>query len=84
MKDVIEAMAVEASKLHGMIGPGCDWDYEQLIRAALSAALERGWKLSPIEPTDEMISAGEEASRFAIGAIAEIHRAMIAASPEVK
>lgn len=57
----------------------------QAVREAVAAAVPEGWKLVPIEPTQEMCvvdfdcddSVGIDSARI-------IYKAMLAASPEVK
>jgi hypothetical protein len=93
MKDVIEAM-VEAYKNTIKVSTDSqkDWD-EGPMRAALSAALERGYRLVPVEPTIEMLADGNEPMAalelqhgifISDGVPVDVYRAMIAASPEVK
>ena len=95
MKELIEAMAEAAAYKYGAAGPCCDWDYEEIVRAALSAALERGYRLVPVEPTEEMVAKGGEGIDGNVDydrddlTISEedalaAYRAMIAASPGVK
>lgn len=69
-----------------------------MLRAALSAALERGYRLAPVEPTQKMWGDGQNALKKAAVEHAwgdawdlvdnlderAIYRAMIAASPEVR
>jgi hypothetical protein len=91
MKDVIEAMAEamcarperikpDAASMgqDGFIRPAVANRMIEL-RAALSAAAERGWKLVPVEPTEEMQHAGAR-----VFTMAKVYSAMIAASPEAK
>lgn len=90
MKDVIEAMwaAYADARLHRK-------EPADAMRAALSAALERGYRLVPVEPTDEMVARGGDGIDGHVDydkddlTISEedalaAYRAMIAASPEVK
>lgn len=56
-------------------------EFRESMRAALSAALERGYRLVPVEPTEDMIDAAIHGS---IASYSDVYRAMIAASPEVK
>ena len=88
MKDVLEAMALSFLLKYEGDGYGSS---PEAMRAALSAALERGYRLVPVEPTEEMIRSADpfrphfgwsERAKF-IG-YKEQWRAMIAASPEVK
>lgn len=84
MKDVIEAMQQAVAGAHAREGHGIGRSTcEAIVRAALSAALERGYRLVPVEPSEEMFSAGDQADEEACS-VATIYRAMIAASPEVK
>lgn len=80
MKDVIEAMARSFLVKYEGDGYGSS---PEAMRAALSAALERGWKLVPVEPTDAVLYAAHAWLRSWADASAA-YRAMIAASPGVK
>ena len=66
-------------------------DVDDLIRAALAAAEREGWRLVPVEPTEDMKAAGEiEIDRDGYGTFLwpnealDVYRAMLAASPEAK
>lgn len=61
------------------------------LRAALAAAEREGWRLVPVEPTEDMKAAGEiEIDRDGYGTFLwpnealDVYRAMLAASPEAK
>lgn len=55
--NVIEAMAEEIS-FSGCLY--CENDKFVELRAALKAAEQAGWKLVPVEPTEEMLKAASE------------------------
>ena len=59
---------------------------EAPMRAALAAALEKGWVLVPKEPDAAMTKAAIEADDKRTGAetCKHIYRAMLSRSPEVK
>ena len=56
------------------------------MRAALLALESSGWRVVPIEPTEEMIDAGymKAAIDLVSGEVSEIYTAMLSASPNSK
>ncbi len=88
MTDIIEAMQ-RAYNTEIWGAPGSNEKELKAMRAALTAALERGWKLVPVEPTRDqiiapMLTGGEPYKGPSPRMIAEIYRMMIESSPEVK
>ena len=83
--------------IDGVVHQG-DCEYQERLRAALSAALKHGFKLVPVEPTGEMLGAAWEACRrptieIALATTAEQcqrlkaqhrYRAMIEAAPSIE
>ena len=56
---------------------------EQRIRETEAQRVPEGWKLVPVEPTDEMIDAGcDEADAYRVD-IDRAYRAMLSVAPEV-
>jgi hypothetical protein len=60
MTDVIEAMVIAFMESEDGQKQAGGFDYRVSLRAALSAALERGWVLVPKEPTLEMLHAADD------------------------
>jgi hypothetical protein len=59
--------------------------HRKLARAALTAIEASGWKIVPVEPSDAMVAAGANADIedfCGMTCVANIYRAMIAASPK--
>ena len=62
---------------------GMVWDFlESALRSLAASATQvpQGWKLVPVEPTEEMLNAGISARRD-MGATEDVFAAMVAASP---
>lgn len=51
-------------------------------KAATKAAVPEGWKLVPVEPTEQMYLAGVKRCIFASESISIIYKAMLAAAPD--
>jgi hypothetical protein len=58
------------------------WDAFKAGRASVSASRQEGWQLVPVEPTDAMTWAGQQARYPATNSITVIYRAMLAAAPQ--
>ena len=94
---VIEAMRLAfATSVHGeaearRFSAQSNATVDRAMRAALAAAEREGWRLVPVEPTEDMKAAGEiEIDRDGYGTFLwpnealDVYRAMLAASPEAK
>lgn len=82
----LDKLAHEIAQAHKRFG---EWVYEDMVDAIRAALLTAppGWKLVPVEPTQEMLDevcSSDGIEPWTDEVVTSTYRAMIAAAPEVK
>lgn len=69
----------------GVVHQG-DCEYQKKLRAALSAARDRGWVLVPVEPDEAMVKGALSRCKLALGAnvAREMLKTVISAAPSIE
>jgi hypothetical protein len=91
-RQAFETLAFAVSVLDDVMGDITDWEdkslfdacYEakrRLLAARAASPVPAGWKLVPVEPTKEMLAAGDKIMDCDPQWVARGYRAMLAASP---